>query len=223
MANGYDMTRIAALSQHQKELESSLASVSKNLQLEETKRDAYEKLLDLARRYPFIYINPSCQVEKREYIINCNCLKSVEHDDTSNLKIGGCVFCVFTGFDTSKPNINCIVHEEHNTEAVSLWCGEVDSLIEKGLIRGMGGDEVRQFIKQTFEAQMAQIVSYYSDVVVNPEHLYIKCADGFLNFSRKTYEQSKSVHFYIDNNKTWMAEHTMREVADELEGIYNQC
>jgi hypothetical protein len=86
----------------------------------------------------------------------------------------------------------------------------------------MGGDEVRQFIKKSFEDQMARIISYYSDVVVNPEKLYIKCADGFLDFSRKTYEQSKSVHFYIDNNKTWMAEHTMREVADELEGVYNQ-
>lgn len=42
MANGYDMTRIAALSQHKKELENSLNSVSKNLRLEETKRDAYE-------------------------------------------------------------------------------------------------------------------------------------------------------------------------------------
>jgi hypothetical protein len=222
MTNGYDMTRIAALSQHQKELETSLASVSKNLQLEETKRDAYEKILDLARRYPFIYINPSCQVEKREYIINCNYLKSVDHDDTSNLKVGGCVFSVFTGFDQSKPNINCYVHDELNSETVAVWCGEVDSLIEKGLIRGMGGDEVRQFIKKSFEDQMARIISYYSDVVVNPEKLYIKCADGFLDFSRKTYEQSKSVHFYIDNNKAWMAEHSMREVADELEGVYNQ-
>lgn len=223
MANGYDMTRIAALSQHQKELETSLASVNKNIQLEETKRDAYEKLLDLARRYPFIYINPSCQVEKREYIINCNCLKSVDHDETSNLKFSGCVFSVFTGFDQSKPNINCYVYDELNSETVAVWCGEVDSLIEKGLIRGMGGDEVRQFIKQSFEAQMARTVSYYSDVVVNPEKLYIKCADGYLNFSRKTYEQSQSVHFYIDNNKAWIEEHSMREVADELEGIYNQC
>ena len=223
MANGYDMTRIAALSQHQKELESSLASVSKNLQLEETKRDAYEKILDLARRYPFIYINPSCQVEKREYIINCNYLKSVDHDDTSNLKVGGCVFSVFTGFDQSKPNINCYVYDELNSETVAVWCGEVESLIEKGLIRGMGGDEVRQFIKQSFEEQMARTISYYSDVVVNPENLYIKCADGYLNFSRKTYEQSQSVHFYIDNNKAWIEEHSMREVADELEGIYSQC
>ena len=222
MANGYDTTRIAALSQHQKELETSLASVSKTLQLEETKREAYEKLLDLARRYPFIYISPSCQVEKREYIINCNCLKSVDHDDTSNLKVGGCVFCVYTGFDQSKPNITCIVHEEQRSETVSLWCGEVDSLIDKGLIRGMGGDEVRQFIKQSFEAQMARTVSYCSDVVVNPECLYIKCADGYLNFSRKTYEQSNPVQCYIDNNKAWMAEHSMREVADELEGVYNQ-
>ena len=223
MANGYDMTRIAALSQHQKELETSLASVSKNLQLEESKRDAYEKILDLARRYPFIYINPSCQVEKREYIINCNYLKSVDHDDTSNLKVGGCVFSVFTGFDQSKPNINSYVYDELNSETVAVWCGEVDSLIEKGLIRGMGGDEVRQFIKQSFEAQMARTVSYYSDMVVNPEYLYIKCADGYLNFSRKTYEQSQSVHFYIDNNKAWIEEHSMRDVADELEGIYNQC
>ena len=223
MANGYDMTRIAALSQHQKELETSLASVSKNLQLEESKRDAYEKILDLARRYPFIYINPSCQVEKREYIINCNYLKSVDHDDTSNLKVGGCVFSVFTGFDQSKPNINSYVYDELNSETVAVWCGEVDSLIEKGLIRGMGGDEVRQFIKQSFEAQMARTISYYSDVVVNPEYLYIKCADGYLNFSRKTYEQSQSVHFYIDNNKAWIEEHSMRDVADELEGIYNQC
>lgn len=223
MANGYDMTRIAALSQHQKELETSLASVSKNLQLEESKRDAYEKILDLARRYPFIYINPSCQVEKREYIVNCNYLKSVDHDDTSNLKVGGCVFSVFTGFDQSKPNINCYVYDELNSETVAVWCGEVDSLIEKGLIRGMGGDEVRQFIKQSFEAQIARTISYYSDVVVNPEYLYIKCADGYLNFSRKTYEQSQSVHFYIDNNKAWIEEHSMRDVADELEGIYNQC
>lgn len=223
MANGYDMTRIAALSQHQKELETSLASVNKNIQLEESKRDAYEKILDLARRYPFIYINPSCQVEKREYIINCNYLKSVDHDDTSNLKVGGCVFSVFTGFDQSKPNINCYVYDELNSETVAVWCGEVDSLIEKGLIRGMGGDEVRQFIKESFEAQMARTVSYYSDVVVNPEKLYIKCADGYLNFSRKTYEQSQSVHFYIDNNKAWIEEHSMRDVADELEGIYNQC
>jgi hypothetical protein len=179
--------------------------------------------LDLARRYPFIYINPSCQVEKREYIINCNYLKSVDHDDTSNLKVGGCVFSVFTGFDQSKPNINCYVHDELNSETVAVWYGEVDSLIEKGLIRGMGGDEVRQFIKQSFEEQMARTISYYSDVVVNPEKLYIKCADGYLNFSRKTYEQSQSVHFYIDNNKAWIEEHSMREVADELEGIYNQC
>ena len=221
MANGYDMTRIAALTQHKKELATSLDSVSKTLQIEELKREAYEKLLDLARRYPFIYINPSCQVEKREYIINCNCLKSVGHDDTSDLKVGGCVFCVFTGFDQSKPNINCIVHDEQHSETVSLWCGEVDSLIDKGLIRGMGGDEVRQFIKQSFEAHTAQTISYYSDVVVNPECLYIKCADGYLNFSRKTYEQSKTVHFYIDNNKAWMAEHSMRDVADELEGVYN--
>ena len=223
MANGYDMTRIAALSQHQKELETSLASCNKTLQLEETKRDAYEKLLDLARRYPFIYINPSCQVEKREYIINCNCLKSVDQDDTSNLKVSGCVFRVFTGFDQSKPNINCYVHKENYSETVSVWCGEVDSLIDKGLIRGMGGDEVLLFIKKSCEEQMARIISYYTDVVVNPDNMDIKCSDGYLNFSRKTYEQSKPVQLYINNNKAWIAEHSMREVADEIEGIYNQC
>lgn len=51
--------------------------------------------------------------------------------------------------------------------------------------------------------------------------MLIKCRDGILHFARQTYDQCESVHEFIDSNTEWMAENSMRDVADEIEGVYN--
>lgn len=51
--------------------------------------------------------------------------------------------------------------------------------------------------------------------------MYLKCADGDLHFSRKAYNSCEKVRDFIDNRKVWMAANSMRDVADELDGVYN--
>lgn len=51
--------------------------------------------------------------------------------------------------------------------------------------------------------------------------MYLKCADGDLHFSRKAYNSYQKVRDFIDNRKVWMAANSMRDVADELDGVYN--
>ena len=72
------------------------------------------------------------------------------------------------------------------------------------------------------------IVKERYDVVKNltgekpdSDTMYLKCADGDLHFSRKAYESDQKVRDFIDNRKVWMAANSMRDVADELEGVYN--
>lgn len=50
--------------------------------------------------------------------------------------------------------------------------------------------------------------------------LYLQCSDGTLHFARQAYNESELVKDLIDNCKGWIASHTMRDVSDELEGLY---
>ena len=72
------------------------------------------------------------------------------------------------------------------------------------------------------------IVKERYDVVKNltgekpdSDTMYLKCADGDLHFSRKAYDSDQKVRDFIDTRKVWMAANSMRDVADELEGVYN--
>ena len=51
--------------------------------------------------------------------------------------------------------------------------------------------------------------------------MLIKCSDGILHFARQAYDQCESVRNFIDSSTEWMAENSMRDVADEIEGVYN--
>ena len=53
-----------------------------------------------------------------------------------------------------------------------------------------------------------------SDIIV------LDCIDGKLNFARQAYNESALVRDLIDTQKEWIAGHTMRDVADELEELY---
>ena len=48
----------------------------------------------------------------------------------------------------------------------------------------------------------------------------IQCQDGNLNFSVKAYMESSAVRDFIDTHPDWIASHSMRDVADELEELY---
>lgn len=50
--------------------------------------------------------------------------------------------------------------------------------------------------------------------------MHLQCSDGVLNFARQAYNESKLVRDLIENQPEWIASHTMRDVADELEGLY---
>ena len=65
------------------------------------------------------------------------------------------------------------------------------------------------------------LVNNLTDEKPDSDIMYLKCADGDLHFSRKTYNSDEKVRDFIDNRKVWMAANSMRDVADELEGIYN--
>ena len=50
--------------------------------------------------------------------------------------------------------------------------------------------------------------------------IILKCLDGEMKFARQSYNESELVRDLIDNNPKWIAEHTIREVSDELYELY---
>ena len=52
------------------------------------------------------------------------------------------------------------------------------------------------------------------------QYIVLDCLDGKLAFSMKAYKESGLVRDLIDNQKEWIAGHTIREVSDELEELY---
>jgi len=52
------------------------------------------------------------------------------------------------------------------------------------------------------------------------QYIVLDCLDGKLTFSMKAYKESGLVRDLIDNQKEWIAGHTIREVSDELEELY---
>lgn len=50
--------------------------------------------------------------------------------------------------------------------------------------------------------------------------MYLQCSNGTLHFARQSYNESTLVRDLIDNGMQWIASHTMRDVADELEELY---
>lgn len=65
------------------------------------------------------------------------------------------------------------------------------------------------------------LVNNLTDEKPDSDIMYLKCADGDLHFSRKAYNSCEKVRDFIDNRKVWMAANSMRDVADELDGVYN--
>lgn len=49
--------------------------------------------------------------------------------------------------------------------------------------------------------------------------MHLKCSDGVLNFARQAYDESELVRDLIEKKPEWIASHTMRDVADELEEL----
>jgi hypothetical protein len=50
--------------------------------------------------------------------------------------------------------------------------------------------------------------------------MYLQCSDGTLHFARQAYNESALVRDVIDNGTQWISNHSMRDVADELEELY---
>jgi hypothetical protein len=50
--------------------------------------------------------------------------------------------------------------------------------------------------------------------------MHLQCSDGVLNFAIRAYIESELVRDLIDKKPGWIASHTMRDVADELEELY---
>lgn len=50
--------------------------------------------------------------------------------------------------------------------------------------------------------------------------MYLQCSDGTLHVARQAYNESDLVRDLIDNGTQWISNHSMRDVADELEELY---
>lgn len=96
----------------------------------------------------------------------------------------------------------------HKPENVSMMRNVYDKI--------MKAENPRLPVKERYD-----LVKNLTDEKPDSDMMYLKCADGDLHFSRKTYNSDEKVRDFIDNRKVWMAAHSMRDVADELEGIYN--